>query len=428
MLYDWHIPTGAVTWSATAEAILTVPTIDPSIAWWWTHIHPEDLERVHESMHHALDRGHASWSSGYRFRRGDGSYADVLDRGFIVREGGTPVRMVGSMSDVTKLNRMQAQLLQADRLAAIGVLAAGVGHEINNPLTYVVGNLDFALESAPPAEELREVLTEARDGALKIAEIVKSLRLFSRNDPTEQSDVRVEDVLESSIRIAENHIRHHGHLVRSYSTTPLVVVSESRLAQVCLNLLTNAAQAIVATEREHAEIRVCTGVDVRGRVFISVSDNGPGIPPEVMDRIFDPFFTTKPVGVGTGIGLSVCLGIVQSMGGEITVTSAPHVRTEFIVSLPLAALPAASTDIPPAPLTPLPKRKATTLVIDDDVAVARYVARILKNDHSTVTTVSSAKAALELLAAGHDFDLILCDLMMPEMNGVELYEILRVMH
>ncbi len=425
VLYDWHVPSGVVTWSATAETILVVPTIDPSIDWWWTHIHPEDLERVRESMRRALDGGDASWSSGYRFRRGDGSYADMLDRGFVVREGGKPVRMVGSMADVTKVNRMQAQLLQADRLAAIGVLAAGVGHEINNPLTYVVGNLDFALDTTPHGEELRDVLSEARDGALKIAEIVKSLRLFSRNDPSEQSDVRLEEVLEGSIRIAENHIRHHGHLVRSYSATPLVVVSESRLAQVSLNLLTNAAQAIVATDREHAEIRVSTGLDSRGRVFFSVADNGPGIPPELMDRIFDPFFTTKPVGAGTGIGLSVCLGIVQSMGGEIAVTSVPYVRTEFIVSLPLAVMSVASMAVPPAPLTPLPKRKATTLVIDDDVAVARYISRILKSDESAVTTVSSAKAALELLATGDDFDLILCDLMMPEMNGVELYEVLR---
>jgi signal transduction histidine kinase/CheY-like chemotaxis protein len=433
VLYDWHIPSGAVTWGPSAPGLFLAKEVGASVDWWWEHIHPEDVERIRGSLDTALSGDAASWSSGYRLRRGDGTFADLLDRGFIVRHDGKPTRMVGSMADVTHLNRLQAQLIQADRLAGLGLLAAGVGHEINNPLSYVLGNLEHALESGPFAEspeartreeEARDALREAQEGARRIADIVRSLQLFSRNDAKAPiAPISVDDVVERALKMAENEIRHRARVVRAYEPSPLVLGSASRLGQVCLNLLINAAQALAAGDKEHNEVRVSTGVDTRGRVLITVSDTGPGIRPEDLDRIFDPFFTTKPVGVGTGIGLSVCLGIVRSMDGELTVSSEPGKPTVFTISLPALSQGKGEESRAPSLRSPAvaPGAEKTLLVIDDEVALVSFIARALRGE-CKVTIATSSRAALARLATGERFDVILCDLMMPGMNGMQFYD------
>ena len=346
ILYDLQVAPRVITFSDAMTVDFDVAT-GPTVDLWLALMHPDDRARTNAALNQALDGGDESFSCGYRLRRRDGLYAEILDRGFIVRHDGKPVRMVGVMADVTTLNRLQAQLVQSDRLAALGILAAGVGHEINNPLAYVLGNLELALDEAPLATtdearvreaELKEALREAQDGARRIAEIVKGLKLFSRVDPSGSDAVHVESVIERSIKLADNEIRHRARLVRAFSDIPTIRVNESQLGQVCLNLLINAAQALPLGGSERNEIRVATGVHPDGRVFFSVTDTGPGIPPDHVGRIFDPFFTTKPIGVGTGIGLSVCMSIVESMGGELTVASEPG-NTIFTVVLPVEPSP-----------------------------------------------------------------------------------------
>ena len=429
VLFDWHVPSGAVTWGPNAGAVFLAPELESHVDGWKKRIHPDDYDRVIGSLEAALASDDASWSSAYRFRRGDGSFADVFDRGFIVRDQGHAVRMVGSMADVTQLNRLQAQLVQADRLASLGTLAAGVGHEINNPLAYVLGNIEVALDAPSLArtdderaeeDETKDALRDAKDGALRIAEIVKSLKLFSRDDTTATKPIEVADVIERSLKMAENETRHRARVVRRFeSDVPRVSVSESRLGQVCLNLIVNAAQAIPMGDVEGNEIVLSNGVDERGRVFFSVSDSGGGILPEHVGRIFDPFFTTKPLGVGTGIGLSVSLNIVRSMGGDLTVTSRPGERTVFTVSLPAepgANLGPRSVKPAPAPL----RSRSRVLVIDDEIAIARCIGRLLR-DECDVVTVSRGSEALAKIDAGEPFDIILCDVMMPEMTGMDVY-------
>lgn len=336
MLWDWDFVTNEIWWGEAAERLFFTKNRNPSLEWWLASIHPDDRSRARDTFFGAIEGTADSWSGQYRFRRGDGIYLDVLARASILRKDGKAVRAIGSMVDITETKRLQAQLVQADRLVALGTLAAGVGHEINSPLSYVLGNLDLALEpGAVDPVELPAVLDEAREGARRIAEVVRSLKLFSRHDPTVTQDVSLESVLDRSLKMAENDIRHRARVVRCFGKAPGVNVSESQLGQVCLNLIINAAQAITPGTAEDNEIRVTTGVDARGRAFFSVSDTGGGIPPELLGRIFDPFFTTKPVGVGTGIGLSVCMNLVQSMDGELTVESAPSERTTFTVALPV---------------------------------------------------------------------------------------------
>ncbi|MDB4998576.1 MAG: sensor histidine kinase [Myxococcaceae bacterium] len=431
-LWDWDLPSGALTWSASAASVFMEPEVGGHISWWKDRIHPEDAPRIKASIEAALAGDAESWSGGYRWRRGDGTYGDFLDRGFIVRHGGQATRMVGSMADMTQLNRLQAQLVQADRLAAVGLLAAGVGHEINNPLSYVLGNLEAVQDSAAFANECdgdaRAAIREAFEGALQIAEIVRNLKSFSRSE-TRRTEVDIHPLLERSLRIAENEIRHRARLERDFGAVPAITASESELAQVFLNLLINAAQAIVEGSKDENVIRVATGLDARGRVFISVSDTGEGIRAEDICHVFDPFFTTKPVGIGTGLGLSICHGIVQAMGGEMTVESAPGERTTFTVLLPVAAASEAKSTVGGVPLTqPLSApRRMRLLVIDDEIAVAKCVARMLRAE-CDVVIVATAVEGLAKLDADPPFDAVLCDLMMPHMSGMDFYDAVCAAH
>jgi len=199
---------------------------------------------------------------------------------------------------------------------------------------------------------------------------------------------------------------------------PAVDANEARLGQVFLNLVVNAAQALPAGQAERNEIRVTTRLEGE-RVVIEVSDTGPGIPPHIIGRIFDAFFTTKAVGVGTGLGLAICQRIVTDMSGTLTVESEVGKGTTFRVSLPLARKK--KSDVaPPVELVPAAGRRGRILVVDDEELVVRSVKRILSKEHDVVATVSATEA-LALCAGGEQFDLILCDLMMPEMTGMDLH-------
>ncbi|WP_237077252.1 ATP-binding protein [Myxococcus xanthus] len=274
----------------------------------------------------------------------DGTERHWLTYRFIVRERSGRRLLAGVAVDVTDRKAMQAQLVVSDRLAAVGTLAAGVAHEINNPLAFVLSNLSFlagelhALAPELPSgrmAELEEVLREATDGAHRVRQIVRDLRTFSRGDDEVATAVNVQAVLESAITLARSELKLRAQLVRDYREVPLVEGNEGRFGQVFLNLLINAAQAIPMGQPEQHEVRLSLRT-AGDRVIIEVRDTGVGMPPEVRARIFDPFFTTKPVGEGTGLGLSICHGIVTGFGGDISVESEEGRGSTFRVSLPVA--------------------------------------------------------------------------------------------
>jgi CheY-like chemotaxis protein/two-component sensor histidine kinase len=330
---------------------------------------------------------------------------------------------------------MQAQLMISERMASMGTLAAGVAHEINNPLACVMANLDLAasdlLERAAKLGltdefcEVRDELHDAREASERIRDIVRDVRIFSRSEEDRTGPVDVQRVMDSTLRMAWNEIRHRARLVKNYGKTPLAQASESRLGQVFLNLVVNAAQAIAEGRAENNEIRISTSTDLSGAVVIEIADTGPGMPPDVLSRLFTPFFTTKPVGVGTGLGLSICQGIVNGFGGSIVVTSELGEGTAFRVSLPpagaevLEAAPPLALDVPA-------RRRGRILVVDDEPMIAKTLQRTLSAEHEVVG-IGSANEALERIGAGERFDVILCDLMMPQMTGMDLHaEISRV--
>jgi PAS domain S-box-containing protein len=362
------------------------------------------------------------------YRHKNGSEISVNVAGSMLVDGeGQFVGNQGVVRDITERKKLQSQLMVSDRMASVGTLAAGVAHEINNPLAALIGNLDFIAEGlerggggdARLHEEIKGPLEDAREAAQRVRFIVRDLKIFSRSPLEEpRGPVDVHAILESSLRMAWNEIRHRAQVVKHYGPVPGVDANEARLGQVFLNLIVNAAQALPDGRAEHNEIGLSTRLDGE-RIVIEVRDSGVGIPPEIIGRIFDPFFTTKAVGVGTGLGLAICHRIVTDMNGELTVESEVGRGTTFRVTLPLARREESEATVPVVEVLPA-CRRGRILVVDDEELVLSAVKRILRKEHEVVTT-ADAKEALALCARGETFDLILCDLMMPDMTGMDLH-------
>lgn len=359
--------------------------------------------------------------------RPDGAWLTVTARPLTDEQDETR-GAVGVFRDVTAEKMAREQLVVSERMASVGMLAASVGHEINNPLSSVVGNLDLAataldalIERHPSLDvaDLRDEVREAREGAARVRAIVMDLKIFSRADDEVPGPVDPEAVLESAIRMAWNEIRHRATVVRRFGRVPPILATEARLGQVFLNLIVNAAQAIAPGRADANEIRITTRTDGASKVVIDIEDTGSGIAPEVLSRLFTPFVTTKPVGVGTGLGLTICRRLVTAMGGEITVDTAVGAGTTFHLAFRAATEPASPTKVAPAPPRAV-GRRGRVLVIDDEVSVGTLIERALRAYHD-VTITTSAPDALAAIRGGAVFDLILCDLMMPVMTGSEFY-------
>jgi two-component system cell cycle sensor histidine kinase/response regulator CckA len=398
-------------------------------------IHVDDRALVRGQQHRTANEGDSPVREARMLRR-DGTEIVVEAEGVLLDFDGETSNVVLAR-DVTERRRMLARVATADRMLSIGTLAAGVAHEINTPLAYVISNLALLANELPAvlstmasdeskrarlsAQDIEVILRDAQEGAARVSGIVRHLRVLSRADDEAHGSVDAVAVLRSSIKMAENEIRHRARVVLELDRRlPRVHANESRLGQVFLNLLVNAAQAIPVGHVEENEISVRARASAGGNhVTIEVEDTGAGIAPSVIGRIFDPFFTTKAVGDGTGLGLAICQQIVKSAGGEISVTSELGKGACFRVTL-AAALhdePAADSSAPPPRLQSTPAR---VLMVDDEPALGRSTRLLLAPEHEVVN-VTRARDALERLARGERFDVILCDLMMPEMSGIEFH-------
>jgi PAS domain S-box-containing protein len=351
---------------------------DPNF--WFDHIHPDDAPAIFSSLALLFVEGERTYE--YRFRAASGEYLWMRDQLRLIRdERGAPLEVIGSLSNITarkqleqeqqqlitRLREAHDQLLQSEKMASIGQLAAGVAHEINNPIGFVNSNMSTlnryvetllsvvrstneAVTQAAPGtalaaridainreadlaflqEDIGELVSESLDGLKRVRDIVQSLKDFSHMGETDWHFADLHAGLETTLNIVANEIKYKATVERRYGRLPEVKCLASQLNQVFMNLLVNAAQAI----RERGVITIATGVE-GDWVWVAISDTGCGIPPHNMNRIFEPFFTTKPVGSGTGLGLSLSYSIINKHGGRIEVASTPEVGTTFTLRLPV---------------------------------------------------------------------------------------------
>ncbi len=441
-------PDGSFAFTFMAESAEETLGIDPRAVVadprvFLDRVHPEDRDGLRDSLARSAEQLNLwTWEGRFLHSNGDVRWFQAQSRPIKAEDGS--IVWDGVMLDMSERKDLQARLMLSDRMASIGTLAAGVAHEINNPLTYILANLhvlgrraeqalaqlDATGQAAPDkfrSGDTLDLLRETADGARRVRDIARDLKTFSRSSD-EVQPVEISQVLDSSVRMAINEIRHRATLERDYGDAPLIMANASRLGQVFLNLIVNAAQAITegAADENTVALRTATGDD--GWAEISVRDTGSGIPNKLLERIFEPFVTMKPVGVGTGLGLYICRDIVLSVGGQIHVESAPGKGTTFTVRLPPA--PEGTTLPGKALRTSRPRERAIPrariLIIDDEINIGRSFTRAFP-EHEIVCA-DGGREGIRRLDAGEHFDLIFCDVMMPDIGGRDVHAHIQALH
>lgn len=392
-------------------------------------VHPDHRAAVLERLR-TLDGGGIGVVpfSEERLLRRDGSSISVEITGMRVLFQGKPA-IAAVARDVSERTRRHADAAQAERMAAIGLLAAGVAHEINNPLTFVMLHLEHLSRTVarlrdeprvPRASEwdgFGKAVEEARFGIERVGSIVRDLRTFARHDDGEPDLVSIARILDTAVNLTAHELKYRAKVVRRGDETQAYVIGrEGKLCQVFVNLLVNAAQALPAETSDRNEVLIETRVEA-GSVRVTVTDNGPGIPAHLVGRLFEPFVTSK--GTGSGLGLSISRDILAGHGGTIAVQSGGLEGASFTVTVPHAAeqsAPRSSRNLPVAD----PVERARVLVVDDEASIVTLVAAILSETYE-LEVARTGLEAQELLAKDPRFDLILCDVMMPLHSGLQLH-------
>lgn len=392
------------------------------IVWFFVKRAMQPLVELRDSAE-AVGRGDFSRRVAVRSRDECGKLAEAFNRMTEdVQQAQTELQKT-----VTTLKTTQAQLVQSEKLSAVGEFVAGVAHELNNPLAAVMGFSEL-LRNAPVDEQHRRHLDLIFKSATRCKKIVQSLLSFARRHQPERKPVSVNHLIEEVLEIVAYQLRtsNVGVGTRFAPELPMVLADGHQIQQVILNLVNNARQAIEAHQKS-GNITVTTELQEM-MVRITIQDDGPGIAPENLKRIFDPFFTTKEVGKGTGLGLSLCYGLIKEHGGSITVESRPGEGAAFIIELPVIAGAAPGTGLTAGPAgTDDPREGAghIVLLVDDEEMILEMARDGLKRSGYHVVTATSGDAALRELQQGRP-DVICTDLKMPGLTGRQLYDWIRV--
>jgi PAS domain S-box-containing protein len=394
--------------------------------------HPEDVPALLSNLVR-VERGELVPPHEYRAIAQDRSPLVIELSSVILEYDDEPTVLIFGR-DVTERKREEQRLLQADRLSALGMLASGMAHAINNPLTYVLLNLDHLLRRLPgmagdiaAVPDVMARLAEAREGAERMATIVKRMRSFAR---TEETSIRILDVraiLESVLELVGHEVHHRGRLTTRFEDVPPVLANEAKIEQICLGLLLFAAQMLPDDAAKRHEVRISLESDERKFAVLEIVCEGCDVGAIDVDKLFDPF-TPNEDGRALGIGLNVCSGLVEQMGGQIEAqvlpgsglllrTAIPCVSTQHLAdskrpSEPPSSLPTATSGI------------ARILVIDDDPGVGQALRLMLEGDHE-VKAITRPREALRELLSDSGYDLVFCDIMMPELSGMDIYQVLR---
>jgi signal transduction histidine kinase len=425
-LASWRLDvrTGAQEWS---EQLYSLYGLDPSqpppsIEVLSGFTHPDDRESLERGFQSAIARGEP-YDVEVRIVLDEGATERIVRSRGIVRTDavGEPVEVVGIVQDVTDERRLQRKLRDSERLESVSTLAAGIAHEINNPLQYLLGNLELLQElheslGAGRGGEVEELLEDCFHGVRQVKRVVRDLRMFSgTTSSAERERVEPRDVVATALGMTRTHLRNVATVDERYGDTPPVVADAQALVQVLVNLLTNAKHACEASVHGQPRIEVRTFVDQDGGLTIEVEDNGPGVPKHLQTRIFEPFFTTKPSGVGTGPGLHICRGILQDHGGSLSLDSRPG-RTVFRIRLPIAEQTEKDR------LSDKPR----ALVVDGDPRVGRTIRRMFGGSWDADHEVTLRDALHRVRA--ESFDALVVDLHVTGMPMDEFLTHLREEH
>ncbi len=431
-------PTGLrAYWVSDNLESLTGFRVSDSIhgGWWRENLHPDDRARVLAAQR--------SWESGdyqlleFRFRHRDGRYLWLRDEKRLLRgPDGEPWEIVGAWTDVTQRHSLESQLLQAQKMEAIGQLSGGIAHDFNNILGAIIGNAQLAEMDLAPEHPASESVGQILKASHRASQLVRQILTFARQNSEERHPVDLRSVVEESVRLLRSTIPTLVDISFSAADGLEAVLADgTQIQQVILNLGTNAWHALgpsggrieIGLAAEQVTPEVAAGVtDLNAGAYLRlwVSDNGRGMSPEVVARIFDPFFTTKEPGKGTGLGLSVVHGIVKSHEGAIRVRTAPGAGTTFELYFPVARGDVARSEEAQAER---PRGQGQhVLVVDDEESMLRATSRVLERLGYRVTPCGSAGAALPVVVSlPSDVELVLTDFNMPGMSGLEFTQTIR---
>jgi two-component system, cell cycle sensor histidine kinase and response regulator CckA len=438
VIWDWNLDTNEV-WRNEAFTKLfgyRAEEIEPGIESWISRLHPEDKKRVLSRLHALGESGGDVWSDQYRFRRGDGTYAHIFDRGYVIHNAaGKPVRMICAMMDTTEKMKLEAQFLRAQRMESIGALSGGVAHDLNNILAPILMVADL-LQDELVTEENRKMLEIVKTSAERGSEMVKQILSFARGVSGDHAVLQVKPLICDMVKLLQGTFPRSIQIRMKFGNDIHPVKGDAtQLHQVLMNLCVNARDAmpnggsllieaaIVTLEEKYTPMQP---EPLSGPyVLLTVTDTGEGIPSHLLDKIYEPFFTTKGIGKGTGLGLSTVLGIVKTHNGFVEVSSHTGKGTTFRVYLPASMTPetTSSGDKPSAPPMGHGER---VLVVDDEFAILEITRETLGLFNYQVFTAQNGAEAVTVYHQHHrEIKAVITDMMMPIMDGTATIKALQ---
>jgi PAS domain S-box-containing protein len=446
VIWDWDMKSGVIWNSDNSDAVFAdmskwmADSVDKGrIENVLERIHPDDRLNVTESLDAALAGDATAWRCEYRILAMDDSWLQICDKAFILREDdGTPRRMVGAMSDVTDVKRLDAQLHQAQKLETVGQLTGGIAHDFNNLLTIILGNCDILLDDIGDDSELRPLLKSIDDAAERGARVSRDLLAFSRRQPLELRATDINKLIRRSFSLFGRAVDANVEI--EYDLTPSATVAHvdpDKLQAALLNLVLNARSAIprdgTITIRTRStsigEIDTTPDCAPGDYVQIDIVDDGTGMSTEIRERAFEPFFTTKEPGVGTGMGLSSVYGLVKQSGGHAIIDSELGQGTTISLCFPIAQEEEPATPTNPSQIAPYRGGADRILVVEDDTDLRTFVRTVLSRMGYRIVEAENGEVALAILEKDGDFDLLFTDIVMPGgVNGVQLADKAREMH
>ncbi|ALM86756.1 histidine kinase [Bordetella sp. N] len=473
-VWDWDLRTNQVTWNIALQAAYghRLEDIEPTGAWWIAHIHVDDRERIVRSIHGAIDSSTPDWNDEYRFERADGSYADVLDRGYVLRDSaGKPLRMVGAMLDVSARKAVERQLeedrrrlleeveaktaerdraedalRQAQKMEAVGQLTGGLAHDFNNMLAGISGALQLMQLRLAQGRvgELERYSTAAQGAVRRAAALTHRLLAFSRRQTLDPKPVNANRLIFDIEELIRRTVGPQVE-VETIGKTGVwtTLVDPNQLENSIVNLCINARDAMpdggrITIEAGNEELDKAGGqardLPPGHYVSIRVTDAGTGMSPEVAARAFDPFFTTKPLGEGTGLGLSMVYGFARQSGGQVQITSEVGVGTTICIYLPRHLTEAEADE--GAQLSPVSilnadgaKDAGSVLVVDDEPSVRMLVVEVAQELGFGVVEAADGPGALRMLRDYPDVNLLITDVGLPGgMNGRQVADAALQLH